>query len=98
MQARRSVIRRRTDSRAPLLAGRGPLAKVSPLAAFLVVLVVFGIAVVVRGMTGAVLLGVLGLGVVAMLAATWQVLKPADRVLRVLVVLILAGVAITMLR
>ena len=97
-QPRRSVVRTRVDSRAPLLAGRGPLAKVPPVAAFVVVLAVFGVAVWQRGVVGAVLLGVLGLGVLGLLAATWQVLKPADRVLRVLVVVILAVVAITLLR
>jgi hypothetical protein len=44
------------------------------------------------------LLGLLGLGVLGLLAATWQALRPADRLLRVLVVLILAGVAVSLLR
>jgi hypothetical protein len=98
MQDRRRVIRRRTDSRAPLLEGNGPLAKVPPVAAFVVVLVVFGVAVWLRGVVGAVLLGVLGLGVLGLLAATWRVLTPADRVWRVLVVVIRAVVAFTLLR
>ncbi|HEX5405324.1 MAG TPA: hypothetical protein VFX16_23850 [Pseudonocardiaceae bacterium] len=98
MQARRSVIRRRVDSRAPMIAGNGPLAKVSPVVAFLVVIVVFGLAVWLRGTVGAVLLGVLGLGVLGLLAATWQSLRPAERVSRVIVVLILAGVAVSLLR
>ena len=98
MQARRRVIRRRTDSRAPLLAGNGPLAKVPPVVAFGVVVVVFGVAVWLRGVAGAALFGVLGLGLLALLAATWQVLRPADRVLRVIVVAILAAVAISLLR
>jgi len=86
------------DSRAPLVAGVGPLARVPPAAAFGVVVVVFGLAVWVRGAVGAVLLGVLGVGLVVLLAATWQVLRPADRVLRVIVVLILAAVAVSLLR
>src|SRR6266700_3468678 len=98
MQARRRVIRRRTDSRAPLLAGNGPLAKVPPVVAFGVVVVVFGVAVWLRGVAGAALFGVLGLGLLALLAATWQVLRPADRVLRVIVVAILVAVAISLLR
>ena len=98
MQARRRVIRRRADSRAPLLAGNGPLAKVPPLAAFVVVIIVFGVAIWLRGPVGAALLGVLGLGVLGLLAATWQVLRPAERVLRVIVVAILAAVAISLLR
>ncbi|HEX4721313.1 MAG TPA: hypothetical protein VH333_02275 [Pseudonocardiaceae bacterium] len=98
MQARKRVIRRRVDSRAPLVAGRGPLAKVPPVAAFVVVILVFGLAVWLRGSVGAALLGVLGLGVLVLLAATWQALRPADRVLRVIVIAILAAVAISLLR
>jgi hypothetical protein len=98
MRTRRSLLGRRVNSRAPIVAGDGPLAKVPPVAAFVAVLVVFGIAVWQRGVVGAVLLGVLGLGVLAMLAVTWQTLRPADRVLRVIVVLILAGVAISLVR
>jgi hypothetical protein len=73
------------------------MAKVPPPAAFLAVIVVFGLAVWLHGVVGALLLGALGLGVLGLLAATWQVLKPADRVLRVIVVLILAGIAISLL-
>ena len=98
MMARRGVLRQRVNTRAPIVAGNGPLAKVPPLAAFLVVLVVFGVAVWLRGVVGAVLLGALGVGMLAMLAVTWQTLKPADRVLRVVVILILAGVAVSLLR
>jgi hypothetical protein len=97
MGQRRSVVRLRADSRAPMLAGSGPLAKVPPLVAFLGVLVVFGLAIWLRGVVGAVLLGLLGLGVLGLLAATWQVLRPVDRVLRVFVVLVLAWVAFTVL-
>ena len=98
MAARRRVIRRRGDSRAPLLAGNGPLARVPPVAAFVVVVVVFGLAVWLRGVVGATLLGVLGLGLLGLLAATWHVLRPADRLLRVIVVAILAAVAVSLLR
>ena len=98
MMARRGVLRQRVNTRAPIVAGNGPLAKVPPLAAFLVVLVVFGVAVWLRGVVGAVLLGALGVGMLAMLAVTWQTLKPADRVLRVVVILVLAGVAVSLLR
>ncbi len=96
--ARRSVTGRGVNRRAPMIAGNGPLKKVPPVAAFFGVLVVFGIAVWLRGTVGAVLLGALGLGVLGMLAATWQTLRPADRVLRVIVVLILAGVAVSLAR
>jgi hypothetical protein len=98
MQARRNAIRRRTNSRAPLIAGSGPLAKVPPVVAFGMVIVVFGLAVWLRGVTGAILLGLLGVGVLTLLSVTWQALRPADRVLRVVVVAILAAVAISLLR
>jgi hypothetical protein len=71
---------------------------VPPVAAFVVVVVVFGLAVWLRGVVGAALLGVLGLGLLGLLAATWHVLRPADRLLRVIVVAILAAVAISLLR
>ena len=98
MQARKRVIRRRVDSRAPLVAGRGPLAGVPPVAAFVVVILVFGVAIWLRGAVGAALLGVLGLGVLTLLAVTWRALRPADRILRVIVIAILAAVAISLLR
>lgn len=98
MQARRNLMGRGVNRRAPIIAGDGPLKKVPPVAAFFGVLVVFGIAIWLRGVVGAVLLGVLGLGVLGMLAATWQTLRPADRVLRVIVVVILAGVAVSLAR
>jgi hypothetical protein len=90
--------RARQTRRATLLPGSGPLAKVPPVAAFLVVLVVFAVAIWLRGTVGAGLLGLLGLAVLGLLAGTWKVLRPAERVLRVLVVLILFAVAISMVR
>jgi hypothetical protein len=86
------------NSRAPLIAGAGPLAKVPPAAAFAVVIVLFGLAVWLRGPVGAGLLGLLGVGLLVLLAATWQALGTADRVLRVLVLAIVAAVAISLLR
>jgi hypothetical protein len=83
--------------RAALLPGRGPLAKVPPAAVFLLILVLFGLAIWLRGVAGAGLLGLLGLGVLGLLAGTWRVLTPAARALRVFVVIILFAVAITML-
>jgi hypothetical protein len=98
MQARRNAIRRRVHSRAQLVPGDGPLAHVPPAVAFAVVIVVFVVAVWLRGAVGALLLGLLDVGVVVLLASTWRVLRPADRALRVLVVAILAAVAISLLR
>jgi hypothetical protein len=83
--------------KARLLPGDGPLARVSPLLAFLVVAAVFVIGVVVRGVTGALLLGLLAAGVAVLLAATWQVLSPAQRFGRVLVLGVVAAIAISVL-
>jgi len=90
-------MRQRRSSRAPLLRGSGPLAKVPPAVVFLVVLVLFGLGIWLHGPLGAGLLGLLGLGVLGLLAGTWAALRPADRVLRVLVVLILFAVALSVL-
>jgi hypothetical protein len=83
--------------RAQLLAGDGPLARVPPLVAFLVVAALFAVGVLVGGATGALLLGILAAGVAVLLAATWPVLAPGQRVGRVLVLLVLVAVAISVL-
>jgi hypothetical protein len=76
-------------SKRPLLPGDGPLARVRPVVAFVFVLGLFVTGVLVGGTLGAVLLGVLIVGAGVLLAATWKVLSPAQRTLRVVVVLIL---------
>ncbi|HEV7647389.1 MAG TPA: hypothetical protein VGP26_04435 [Actinophytocola sp.] len=81
--------------KAPLLSGRGPLARVPPLVVFLVVVAVFALGVVVGGGTGAALLGLLAVGVAVLLAATWQVLEPGTRAGRVIVLVVLVAVAIS---
>ncbi|HVK26046.1 MAG TPA: hypothetical protein VM677_32205 [Actinokineospora sp.] len=83
--------------RAPLLAGRGPLAGVHPLVAFALVAGLFAAGVLVRGVLGAALLGVLAAAVAVLLAATWRVLAPGERVGRVLVLGVLVAVAISVL-
>lgn len=90
-------MRGRRSLRAPLLAGNGPLARVSPVVVFLVVAAVFTLGVVMGGPTGALLLGLLALGVAVLLAATWQALEPGQRVLRALVLVVLVAVAISVL-
>ena len=84
--------------RRTLVPGNGPLSKVPPLAVFGLVLVIFVAAILVRGVIGAVLLGVLGLGLIGLLAGTWRVLRPADRFLRIVVILILVMADIRMVR
>ncbi|HEY0452730.1 DUF6703 family protein [Actinophytocola sp.] len=83
--------------RAPLLSGNGPLARVPPLAVFVVVVGVFALGIIVGGPTGALLLGLLAVGVAVLLAATWPVLAPGQRVGRVLVLVVLVAVAISVL-
>ncbi|ONI76906.1 hypothetical protein ALI144C_32785 [Actinosynnema sp. ALI-1.44] len=84
--------------RAQLIAGDGPLARVRPIAVFVVVIALFLTGVLVSGLIGAVLLGLLAAGVGVLLATTWSVLRPNERLLRVLVLGILIAVAIIQLR
>lgn len=91
-------MRARRSSRTPLLPGSGPLAKVPPAAVFAVVIVVFVLGVLIRGTIGAALFGLLAVGVLALLGATWSVLRPAERALRVLVLVILIAVGFSLLR
>lgn len=90
-------MREKGSMRARLLPGDGPLAKVSPLLAFLVVTAVFVVGVVVKGPLGALLLGLLAVGMAVLLAATWRVLPPGQRVLRVLVLAVLVVIAVSVL-
>jgi CBS domain containing-hemolysin-like protein len=81
-------------SKRPLLPGDGPFARVRPAVAFLLVLGLFITGVLVGGTVGAVLLGVLIIGAGALLAATWKVLSPAQRTLRVVVLLVLVVITV----
>lgn len=83
-------------SRAPLLAGDGPLAKVTPLAAFIGVLAIFVTGVLVGGVIGTLLLGLLAAGTTILLAATWRMLSAQERFVRIaaLAALIVVGVSV----
>lgn len=81
--------------RAPLIAGNGPLSKVPPAAAFLLVAVVFGVGVLAGGTIGATLLGLLAVGVAALLIGAWRALGPAERAMRIGVLLVLVAVAVS---
>ncbi|PWW58216.1 hypothetical protein DFQ13_1095 [Actinokineospora spheciospongiae] len=83
--------------RAPLPAGRGPLSRVSPSLAFLVVVAVFATGVLVRGAVGAGLLFLLAAGVATLLAGTWRVLSAGQRAGRALVLALLVGIAFSVL-
>ena len=91
-------MRGRRSTKTPLLAGDGPLSRVPPLVAFVVVIGLFAAGVIIKGVLGAALLGVLALGLLGLLAGTWHTLAPAQRVARVLVLGVLVVVIITALR
>lgn len=84
----------RPTSKAPLLPGDGPLARMPAMAGFLVVVVVFAVGVLVGGVPGAMVLGVLALALAALLRATWGALASSQRAGRVLVLLILVALAV----
>lgn len=90
MRAKRSL-------KAKLIDGDGPLARIPPLAVFLVVAAVFVVGVVVRGPLGALLLGLLAAGTALMLAATWGALASSQRFGRVLILGVLIAVAASVL-
>ncbi|MFC5108511.1 hypothetical protein [Kibdelosporangium philippinense] len=98
-EPRRPAVRgSRRNMRAPLISGDGPLARVRPIAVFIVVIGVFTAGVLISGLVGAGLLALLAVGVGVLLATTWSVLRPNERMLRVLVLGILVVVAILQLR
>ncbi|MFI9006455.1 DUF6703 family protein [Actinosynnema sp. NPDC053489] len=85
------------DNKRTLIPGAGPLSRVPAPAAFALVLAVFLLGVWLRGTVGALLLGLLALGVAALLATTWPLLTPSARVLRVLVLGVLVLITVSVL-
>lgn len=79
--------------RRTLIPGEGPLARVPPVAAFLVVAALFLAGVIVGGVVGAALLGALAVLVALLLSAAWPLLGPTDRALRLVVLLVVIAVA-----
>jgi hypothetical protein len=88
-------VRERRSMKAKLIAGDGPLSRVPPLAVFLVVAAVFVTGVLVRGVPGALLLGLLAAVIAVMLAATWGAIAPGQRAGRLLVLGLLIIVAVS---
>lgn len=80
------------------MPGDGPLSRVSPGLAFVAVAALFGVAVWVRGPLGGILLGILALGVLVLLVGTWTRLRPAERLLRVVVLLMLAVITFSIMK
>ncbi|MEV4317970.1 hypothetical protein [Actinocrispum sp. NPDC049592] len=88
----------RRNMRVKLLPGDGPLARVRPILVFIVVIGLFAAGVGISGPLGALMLGVLALGVGVLLAVTWKALGPTDRVMRIGVFVLLVAIAILQLR
>lgn len=86
--------RTRAARRAPMVPGKGPLARAPAVAVFALVATVFAAGVIVGGPVGAALLVLLALGVAALLAGTWARLTPPDRIGRLLVLGVLLAVAV----
>jgi hypothetical protein len=82
--------------RRQLVPGDGPLARVPPLVVFLVVTAVFATGVLVGGVAGAGLLTALAVLIGALLAAAWARLAPAERALRLVVLLVLFAIAVSL--
>ncbi|MGI5214427.1 hypothetical protein [Plantactinospora sp. CA-290183] len=70
------------------------LARVNPTAVFLAALVVVLVALFAPGIIGGGLLLLLGAGLAALLVTTWPVQRPATRVLRLVMLTLLVGIAL----
>lgn len=70
------------------------LARVNPTTAFIVALVLMVAGLFLPGIIGALLLFLLGTGLAVLTFTTWPVQKPATRVLRVLLLLLLVAVVV----
>lgn len=70
------------------------LARVNPTTAFIVALVLMLAGLFLPGIIGALLLFLLGTGLAVLTFTTWPVQKPATRVLRVLLLLLLFAVVV----
>lgn len=77
-----------------LVPGDGPLSRVPPAVAFLVVAGVFAAGALIGGAVGAAMLVALAALLAVLLAATWPRLSTAERALRVVVLLVLVAVAL----
>ena len=90
-------MREKRSTKAKLIEGDGPLSRLPPLAAFLLVAVVFVVGILVGGAVGALVLGALAAGIAVLLAVTWRALSPSERVGRVFILAVLAAVAVSVL-
>ncbi|HYZ07528.1 MAG TPA: DUF6703 family protein [Pseudonocardiaceae bacterium] len=77
-----------------MLPGNGPLARVPPVLAFVAVLAVFLLGVWLGGVPGAAMLVALAGGAGVLLAATWPRLSAPERTVRLLVIVVVLGIAL----
>lgn len=77
-----------------LVPGEGPLARVHPALAFAVVLGLFVLGVWWGGVAGAALLLALAAGTGVLLATAWPRLAAPERAVRLVVVLVVVGIAL----
>jgi hypothetical protein len=87
----------RRSMKEKLVDGEGPLSRVPPFVAFLVVAAVFVVGILIGGGVGALLLGVLAAGIATLLAVTWRALSPSERAGRVFILAVLVAVAVSVL-
>ncbi|ASO22092.1 Flp pilus assembly protein TadB [Actinoalloteichus hoggarensis] len=85
----------RGDRRRRLTPGEGPLSRVPPPVAFLVVIGLFLLGAWLGGWIGVTLLATLIVLVLALLLATWQTLTPGERALRMITLLMLIVITAT---
>jgi hypothetical protein len=83
--------------KAKLIEGDGPLSRMPPFAAFLLVAAVFVVGILVGGGLGALLLGALAAGIAVLLAVTWASLSSSERAGRVFILAVLVVVAVSVL-
>lgn len=81
--------------RRQLVPGDGPLARVSPVVAFLAVAALFAAGVLIGGLVGGLLLGLLVALLAGLLAVSWSQLSPGARALRLLVIAVLAVITVS---
>ncbi len=82
------------DRGRPLLPGNGPTARVPAALAFVAVLAVFVLGVWLGGVAGAAVLALLAGGAGALLAASWSRLSAPERTVRLLVIVVVVGIAL----
>lgn len=77
-----------------LVPGEGPLSRIHPVLAFAAVLALFVLGIWLDGVAGAAVLLLLAAAAGALLATTWPRLSAPERGVRLMVVLVVVGIAL----